>query len=127
MKKKIIFILSFLVIAMCLAGCSTNVTREKVEEMTEIAQNIKDNLNYELPKGYTYENADNTKNDGRIVISCEDNVDTLSITFDISQNEVKYIAIKNDYDSVVSSIIVFAVIICVLVFIVGYLLGKNGK
>lgn len=129
MKKKIILFLSFLVIAMCLTGCSTKVTREKIEEMTEIAQNIKDTPNYELPEGYTYNNVDNRKNDGRIIIStgCEHNKeDTLCITFDISQEKVKYTEIKASYNSELVLTTIIFIIICIIIGIASYSVGKKS-
>ena len=129
MKKKIILFLSFLVIAMCLTGCSTKVTREKIEEMTEIAQNIKDTPNYELPEGYTYNNAGNRKNDGRIIISTgyEHNTnDILCITFDISQEKVKYTEIEASYNSELIVTSNIFIIICAVISIASYILGKKS-
>lgn len=129
MKKKIILFLSFLVIAVCLTGCSTKVTREKIEEMTEIAQNIKDTPNYELPEGYTYNNVDNRKNDGRIIINTggeHNEHDTMSITFDISQEKVKYTEIKASYNDELFLITVIGIIICVVIGIGSYKVGKKS-
>ena len=132
MKKKIILFLSFLMIAMCLTGCTisgtTNVTPEEIKYMTEVAQNIKDNSDYELPEGYTWGVEDNTKN-GRIIIKTKtetNNGEEIYAYFDITKDSVELIQIKAEYwiDYSVDKLIIG--IICFIIGgFFGYAIGKT--
>lgn len=63
MKKKIILLLSFLMIAICLTGCSKYVIEgEKIQEITEIANNVISKKAYKLPEGYEVSFPDETTN-----------------------------------------------------------------
>ena len=128
MKKKIIFVLSFLMMVLCLTGCgSTNVTPDEIREITEIAQNYKDIVGYELPDGYTCELVDNKRND-QIVIktqekACASNI--LSLTFDITQEKVQLLNVEDnyEYEYFVEACILFFV--CILAFLWGKIRGKT--
>ncbi len=129
MKKKIIFVLSFLMMVLCLTGCgSTNVTPDEIRKITEIAQNIKDNPNYELPEGYIYESANNNQN-GQIVISTNEEHDkffTLHLTFDITKEKVELLKVeKNDSAddgarSITIILSVMTIYMCILILWIGF-------
>ena len=132
MKKKIILFLSFLMIAMCLTGCSvsgtTNVTPEEIKYMTEVAQNIKDNSDYELPEGYTFELEDNTKN-GRIIIKTKTEINDgqeIRAYFDITKDSVELIQIKAEYwrDNT-ADMLSIGIIFLIIGGIIGFAIGKT--
>lgn len=100
MKKRIISILAFLLMAVCLTGCATTqVSLERIEEFTTIAESIKNGPSYTLPVGFTFEQENNTQN-GRIVIETVDESNkkyTQRAIFDMTQEEVKLEKIEVDY------------------------------
>lgn len=100
MKKRIISILVFLLIAVCLTGCATEqVSPKRIKEFTTIAENIKNDPNYTLPEGFTFKQENNTQN-GRIVIATEGETNkkhTQRAFFDITQEEVQLEKIEVDY------------------------------
>ncbi len=124
MKKKIIFVLSFLMLVLCLTGCgSTNVTPDEIRKITEIAQNYKDIVGYELPDGYTCKIADNKRND-QIVIETKEKTDknhTLYLTFDITKEEVQLLNIETSYAN--SAIVALQIIVIILVLCIGIYVG----
>ena len=96
MKKKIIFVLSFLTMVLCLSGCGyITIAPAQLREMTAIVQNIKDNTSYQLPDGYHYELVDNTKND-QIVIRSTGGGREVRLICDISEEEVQVLNIEVD-------------------------------
>ena len=121
MKRKFFIFFAFLMMVLCLTGCSTKVSSDKIRKMTEIAENIKNTPKYELPKGYTYETEDGSKS-GRITIVTLSNKFSLSdkirITFDISGEKVELIQIEESYNDVIAIIMLVGVLIGVLLLIV---------
>lgn len=118
MKKKIILVLSFLMVAMYLTGCSVIVTPEKIDEITQIAQNVKDNPTYQLPEGYELSYADSSKNDRIIINTCGSDVThSLKLTFDTSNNTVELIQTEETYNL---DIIVIAVVFAIIGLFVGF-------
>ena len=95
MKKKIILVLSFLMIALYLTGCSVTIDATELEKMTEIANHVTNEKDYTLPEGYTFLYPDATTNK-RIVINKSINNDTanLYLEFDTSKDENKLIEIE---------------------------------
>lgn len=121
MKKRIISVLSFLMLVLCLTGCSTRITPQHIEELTAIATEVKNNPNYQMPEGYTLEYADNTKNN-RIVIKTDDfddvgMADCVEATFDITQEEVDLLSIEEEFDSIVIVTVIITVICCIWIFV----------
>ena len=123
MKKKIILFLSFLMMVLFLTGCAEEVTSDEIRYVTEIAQNVKDILNYELPEGYTYSIADETRND-QIVIETKHNTGNgdvvISFVFDISQEEVQLLNIKHDCGG---TMVLPLIVSCCIAFIIGLFFG----
>lgn len=130
MKKKIILFLSFLMTIMLLTGCSTKVTSEKINEMTKIAEEIKENpTNYKLPEGYTVSNVDNAKL-GRIVIETRSETNRsgiLYISFDISKDEVQMIQIEETYDNIMMFATIISFVIGAIFFISIMELKRDNK
>ena len=97
MKKKIILFLSFLMIAMCLTGCSGEyvIQGEKLEEITQIANNVVNKKGYELPEGYEVSFPDNTTNAQiKIRDNTKSSTEYLDVIFDISTEEIKLVEIS---------------------------------
>lgn len=101
MRKQIILILSFLMMAVCLTGCSTKITREKIDEITKIAEKIKENpTSYKLPDGYSVD-VEDCKGLGRIIIKAEASQfleEDVKVTFDITKQKVELIDIEESYN-----------------------------
>lgn len=122
MKRRIISVLTFLLIVVCLTGCSTRITADRLEEFTEIAENIKKGSAnvYTLPEGFTFEYEDGTQT-GRIVITAKGEADdsyTQRATFDITQEEVQLEEIEEDFSSEVLAAVYIAVVIMVILWAV---------
>lgn len=102
MKKRIISILTFLLIVVCLTGCgNAQVTPTRIEEFTKVAQNIKDNPNYVLPDGFTFEPETETEN-GRIVITATSETNKKRVqkaTFDMTQEEPQLEKIEESFST----------------------------
>ena len=125
MKKKIFIFFAFLMMVLCLTGCSTKVSSDKIRKMTEIAENIKNTPKYELPKGYTYEPEDGGKS-GQITIITSSNKFSLSdkirMTFDISGEKVELLQIEESYNDVIIEVsfvggligVIFTIIVLVV-------------
>lgn len=97
MKKKIILFLSFLMIAVCLTGCSGEyvIQGEKLEEITQIANNVVNKKGYELPEGYEVSFPDNTTNAQiKIRDNTKSSTEYLDVVFDISTDEIKLVEIS---------------------------------
>lgn len=115
MKKKIILVLSFLMVAMCLTGCSATIEGTELEKITEIANHVVNEKNYTLPEGYTVSYPDNTTN-ARIKIKKSLNDDIyLYLTFDTSQDENKLTEITIFDVSYIYSIWSYIIIILALI------------
>jgi len=112
MKKKIILFLSFLIIVMCLTGCTKEyvIQKEKIEEITKIANNVVTQKGYELPEGYTVSYPDNTTN-ARIKISDNTKIsrESLDVVFDISKEEIKLIeiSVSSSIPALIMAIVVY--------------------
>ena len=121
MKKKIIFILSFLTMVLCFTGCSTEVTPEKIREITNIAQNIKNNSNYQVPEGYTYKYTGNSPNTQLIIKTKEEsNRDhDLILTFDTTKEKVQLLNIELNYDYDLFLAVGLMLILCFISFSIG--------
>ncbi len=130
MKKKIIFVLSFLMMVLCLTGCgSTNVTPDEIREITEIAQNYKDIVGYELPEGYTCELADNKRNN-QIVIETDEKTNVnhiLYLTFDITKEKVQLLNIRDNYSVEYVYIGIITILLFLVVIVVAMASKKNNK
>lgn len=113
MKKRIISVLAFLLIVLSLTGCSTRITSERMQEFTQIAESIKNDPNYVLPDGFTFEHEEGNQN-GRIVITVKGEKDesyTQRATFDITQEEVQLEKVEEDFSSKVISAVGLTVIV----------------
>lgn len=138
MKKKIILFLSFLMVAMCLTGCSTTtIEGTELEKIAEIANHVVNEKDYTLPEGYTISYPDNTTN-GRIEIKKEPDQKgekyNLYIRFDTSQDEIKITEIEifdGDYlySPWIGIILIFAGIgaIVIVLFITAMIIGLLKK
>lgn len=120
MKKRIVSILTFLLIAICLTGCAnTRISTARIQEFTEIAQNIKDNPNYTLPEGFTFKPETKTQN-GRIVITVKGETNKKYLqkaTFDMTQEKVQLEKIEEDYSTDILEVFIILVIILLIAFI----------
>lgn len=96
MKKKIILFLSFLMIAVCLTGCSEKpIQGSELEKMEEIANHVANEKGYVLPEGYTVSYPDNTTNARiRIRDNTRSQTEILYVIFDISTEEIKLVEIS---------------------------------
>lgn len=126
MKKRIFSILTFLLMAVCLVGCGvTRVSEERKQEFIEVAENIKNNPKYQLPKGFAFYQESSTQN-GRIIITARGEADNTHIqkaTFDITQEEVQLEKIEIDFENDLFGSIVLAFLAGVVVgLIVGYII-----
>jgi hypothetical protein len=133
MKKKIILFSSFLLIAMFLTGCATNVTAEEIKNLKEIASEIKRTgaEGYQLPDGYEVEYTDSTKT-GRITIVTEPQCgmgEEIKATFDITKEEPELQEIKQPIDELVRKLIFgeLAIIIIVILIILVELMTNDEK
>lgn len=115
MKTKIILFLSFLMIAMCLTGCSEHVIeKERLETVTGIAENVVNQKGYQLPEGYEVSFYDPTTN---ARISIRDNTNKhkeyMNVIFDITGEEPELVQIKiwSGTGSVIFAIILVSFVI----------------
>lgn len=96
MKNKIILFLSFLMIVMCLTGCSEHVIeKERLDTITTIAENVVSQKEYELPEGYEVSFYDKTTN-ARISIrdNTKEHKEYMNVIFDITGEKPELIQIK---------------------------------
>lgn len=129
MKKRIISVLSFLMLLICLSsgctfcilaifstGCNKEVTQAEKGEIEEIVQNIKDNENYQLPEGYIVKNPVNVKNRRIVHIIKEKpkNLYQVRAKFDISKEKVDCLQIK----VVCNDVVIWCLLIFLLSFVV---------
>lgn len=121
MKKQIILVLSFLIFILCLTGCSQEktISGEKIDEMTEIANNVVNQKGYVLPEGYIVTYPDNTTN-ARIKITDNTNSpkEYLEIVFDISKEEIEIVDIS--VGSTLKPLIVFLILAIGSIIVIVY-------
>lgn len=119
MKKQIILVLSFLIMILCLTGCTNEktISGEKVDEMTEIANGVVNQKGYVLPEGYTVAYTDNTTN-ARITITDNTNNPKVyyEIVFDISKEEIEIVEISVESD--LANTIIFTIVFLAFVIVV---------
>jgi len=85
MRKKIIFVFIFSLMAMfLLTGCGITIQGEKITDFENVATQVSENKGYTLPDGYKVAFAEPNSN-SRIVIK----QDYISMYFDVSKEEVK--------------------------------------
>ena len=123
MKKKIILFLTFLMLVLCLTGCNQKktVSGEKIDEMTQIANNVVNQKGYELPEGYKVYFTDNTTNARiKIVDNTNSPNEFLEIVFDISKEEIKLIEISTG--TVLPSIIIWTILGTVAAMVIVYVI-----
>lgn len=123
MKKKIILFLTFLMLVLCLTGCNQKktVSGEKIDEMTQIANNVVNQKGYELPEGYKVYFTDNTTNARiKIVDNTNSPNEFLEIVFDISKGEIKLIEISTG--TVLPSIIIWTILGTVAAIVIVYVI-----
>lgn len=119
MKKQIILVLSFLIMILCLTGCTNQktISGEKVDEMTEIANGVVNQKGYVLPEGCTVAYTDNTTN-ARITITDNTNNPKVyyEIVFDVSKEEIEIveISVESDLANIIISTIVFLAFVIVV-------------
>lgn len=103
-----------------LTGCSTRITAERLEEFTEIAENIKNSTNaYTLPEGFTVEYEDGVRT-GHIVITAKGESDESykqRVTFDITQEKARIEKIEEDFTTEVCKA-VFCTFMVILVWVI---------
>lgn len=128
MKKQIILVLSFLIMILCLTGCSQQktISGEKVDEMTEIANGVVNQKGYVLPEGYTVAYTDNTTN-ARITITDNTNKPEVyyEIVFDISKEEIEIVEILVEStlaENIINTILSLVFIILLSTVIIGFII-----
>lgn len=133
MKKQIILVLSFLIMILCLTGCSQQktISGEKVDEMTEIANGVVNQKGYVLPEGYTVAYTDNTTN-ARITITDNTNKPEVyyEIVFDISKEEIEIVEISVEstlVDVIISAIALLVTLIILVVLIIEFIIELVKK
>lgn len=133
MKKQIILVLSFLIMILCLTGCSQQktISGEKVDEMTEIANGVVNQKGYVLPEGYTVAYTDNTTN-ARITITDNTNKPEVyyEIVFDISKEEIEIVEISVEstlVDVIIIAIELLVTLIILVVLIIEFIIELVKK
>lgn len=127
MKKKIILFLSFLMIAMCLTGCSKEyvIQGEKLKEIREIANNVVTQKGYELPEGYKVSLPNDTTNAQIKIRYHMSPTEYVDVIFDISTEEIKLVEISTY--SVLDGVIIMIVFIIVGCVCLIYLIISSIK
>lgn len=130
MKKKIILFLSFLLTAMFLTSCSEKTLEKtikgtKIEEMTEIANNVVNEKGYKLPDGYKVSYPDETTNSRIKVTDDSDSPNCIvEAVFDVSGKQPKLLEISTSsilasllFGVILSAVIIGAIISSIVRFI----------
>lgn len=126
MKNKIILFLSFLMIVMCLTGCSEHVIeKERLETVAQIAENVVNQKGYQLPEGYEVSFYDKTTN-ARISIrdNTNEHKEYMNVIFDITGEKPELVQIKiwSGTSGIIFTIVLFVLfIIAILVIFVGFI------
>lgn len=123
MRKKIIFILTTVLMIMLLTGCGTVITAEEVENLKNVASEIKNSEDYKLPEGYTVSYPDGTTTN-KIAISCKTSEgfgDNVIAVFDMTKAEPELISYQqNTIGIIYFTIIVTMFVLLILVVIFGF-------
>lgn len=129
MKKRRISILTFtlLLIAICLTGCAkVQISTARIQEFTEVAENIKDNPNYILPEGFTVKQ-ESTANNDRIVIMAKGETNkkkeqkaTFNMTGEkpVLEKIEEYNSAEEDQKLICYAVICFAIIVIIVNFFI---------
>lgn len=121
MKKKIILLLSFLMIAICLTGCSKYVIEgEKIQEITEIANNVISKKAYKLPEGYEVSFPDETTNSQiKIRDKTISQYKVLDVFFDVTKENVELDRIViniTEFNQVIGILAILVILVIIHIF-----------
>lgn len=119
MKKRIISVLLFLVVVMCLTACGKTPADYVVyDEVTTIAREVKDNPDYQLPEEYTarYEDENNRI---AIITKIVGIQGYYEAKYDMTQETPKLLEFEYKYNVVfIGAVILFAImVICFICFL----------
>lgn len=121
MRKKIIFILTTVLMVMLLTGCGTVITAEEVEDLKNVASEIKNSEDYKLPEGYTVSYPDKTTTN-KIAISCKTSEgfgDNVIAVFDMTKAEPELISYQQNTIGIIWATVIitmFALLILATIF-----------
>lgn len=123
MRKKIIFILTTALMIMLLTGCATVITAEEIEDLKNVASEIKISEDYKLPEGYTVSYPDETTTN-KIAISCKTSEgigDNVIAVFDMTKAEPELISYQqNTIGIILLTVFITTLALLILFAILGF-------
>lgn len=113
MRKKTIVILATILITMLLTACGTVITSEEIDNLKNVASEIKNSEDYKLPEGYTVSYPDETTTN-KIAISCKTSEgfgDNVIAVFDMTKAEPELISYQQNTIGIIWATVVITMFV----------------
>lgn len=121
MRKKTIVILATILITMLLTACRTEITSEEIDNLKNIAFEIKNSEDYKLPEGYEVSYPDSTKTN-KIAISIKASKgsgDNVIAIFDMTKAEPELVSYQQDTLGIIIETVFIVILIITVILAAG--------